>query len=224
ALNELDNYIEIIQDLRRIYKDEINIRIAFEIDYILNQVDILNSKLKRIKHDLDYILGSLHILYSEEGAWCFDDSRFLKEFDQYGSIDNVYLDYYDLQLKMIGNKDFDYDIVSHLDLPKKFGKLPENKDLVQNKVWEVLENIKKRNLVVEINTSGFRKNVGEQYPSMDIIKKMYELDIPILLGSDSHKPKEVAYKFDFMLEKLKDIGYSKFTHFENRKRSFIDIN
>lgn len=220
-LGELDNYIGTVEKLRKKYKNKIDIRLAFEIDYIHNQVEILNSKLKNIENKLDYILGSLHILYSEKGAWCFDDSRFLKEFERYGSVDRVYLEYYDLQLKIIENKNFDYDIVSHLDLPKKFGKLPENKELIQNKVWELLEKIKTSDLVVEINTSGFRKEIGEQYPSIEIIKKMYESDIPILLGSDAHRPEEVGYKFDFMKEILKEIGYSHLAHFKNRKRTFI---
>lgn len=223
-LDEIDNYIETIEQLIEKYQDKIEIRKAFEVDYILNQQDLTKSKLNKVESKLDYILGSLHVLYSEEGPWCFDDSRFLKEFDQYASIDNVYLEYYDLQLKMISDKNLDYDIVSHLDLPKKFGKLPKNKEVIQNKVWEVLEKIKERDLVVEINTSGFRKEIREQYPSEDIIRKMYQLDIPILLGSDAHKPKEVAYRFDWISEQLKEIGYVQFAHFENRNRNFIDIN
>jgi histidinol-phosphatase (PHP family) len=224
TLGEINDYISTVEKLREEYKGKITVRIAFEIDYILNQVDILNSKLKEIQHKLDYILGSLHVLYSDRGPWCFDDSRFLKEFDRYESIDNIYLEYYDLHLKMIKDENFNYDIVSHLDLPKKFGKIPRNKENIQNKVWQVLESIKKRNLVVEINTGGFRKEIGQQYPSMEIIEKMYELDIPILLGSDAHKPIEVGYRFDTIKEELKEIGYSQLAHFEKRKRSFIDIN
>jgi len=223
-LTEIGNYIETVEDLTKKYQQKINIRLSFEVDYILNQEDLLNTQLNKIKGKLDYILGSLHVLYSENGPWCFDDSRFLKEFDLYESIDDVYLEYYEMQLKMIENKNFDFDIVSHLDLPKKFGRLPENKILVQEGVWKVLESIKKRDLTIEINTSGFRKEIGEQYPSIDIIYKMYELDIPIVLGSDAHNPEEVAYMFKDMINILQDIGYSQLGHFKNRKRCFVDIN
>ncbi|MFX0048374.1 MAG: histidinol phosphate phosphatase, partial [Candidatus Hermodarchaeota archaeon] len=76
----------------------------------------------------------------------------------------------------------------------------------------------------EINTSGLRKEVKEQYPSEEIIREMYALDIPILLGSDAHQPKEIAYKFKEVTALLKKIGYNQFAHYEKRKRSYIDIS
>ncbi|MHA1252800.1 MAG: histidinol phosphate phosphatase, partial [Candidatus Helarchaeota archaeon] len=73
------------------------------------------------------------------------------------------------------------------------------------------------------NTGGFRKDVGVQYPEEDIIRKMYDLDIPILLGSDAHSPEEIAWNFKIMIENLKKIGYTQLAHFNKRNRSFIEI-
>jgi histidinol-phosphatase (PHP family) len=222
-VEEMSNYLSIIQKLRKKYENKINVRSAFEIDFIPNQVNKLNRILDNVKNELDYILGSIHILFTERGAWCFDDSRFLDEFNQYETVDHVYIDYYDSIIEMVNTQDFDFDIVSHLDLPKKFNKFPENTDTIMDKVLEVLKAIKKRDLVIEINTSGFRKEVKEQYPSIDIIKKIYELNIPILLSSDAHNPNDIAYRFDLMIKILKNIGFTKLAHFKNRKRIFIDI-
>ncbi len=223
-LEEINDYLQIIEELKEKHEKEINIRIAFEIDYIVNQTIKLNKYLRQFKNNLDYILGSIHVLYSVKGAWTIDDSSFKEEYNLYRSIDEVYLQYYNTQIEMIKNKDFDYDIVSHLDLLKKFNIFPENKNLIMEKVIEVLEHIKKRDLVMEINTGGLRKDVKEQYPSFNIIEKMYELDIPIILSSDAHKPEEIAYKFKDMLIKLKEIGYTQLVHFYKRKRTYIDIN
>ena len=222
-VEEMSKYLSIIQKLKKKYEKKINVRSAFEIDYIPNQVNKLNIVLDKVKNQLDYILGSIHILFTERGPWCFDDSRFLDEFNKYETVDDVYIHYYDSLIKMINTKEFDFDIVSHLDLPKKFNKFPENPDNIMDKVLEVLNSIKKRNLVIEINTSGFRKDIKEQYPSINIIKRIYELDIPILLSSDAHNPNEVAYKFDFIIKILKKIGFTKLAHFKNRKRSYVDI-
>jgi histidinol-phosphatase (PHP family) len=92
-----------------------------------------------------------------------------------------------------------------------------------NKVMQTLEMIKKRDLTIEINTSGLRRDVKEQYPSLEIIKLMYTLDIPILLGSDAHHPDEIAYEFLYIINILKKIGYSQLAHYEKRKRTWIEI-
>ncbi|TFF98693.1 MAG: histidinol-phosphatase HisJ [Promethearchaeota archaeon] len=224
TVKEIQKYLFTIQEAKKKYKKEINVRASFEVDFIINQVPVLNNILDNIKTQLDYILGSIHVLYSERGPWCFDDSRFLGEFNNYESVNDVYLHYYNTMLEMVQEKAFDFDIVSHFDLPKKFNKRPEDDALIMDKIIEVLKQIKERELTIEINTSGFRKEVGEQYPSMKIIQKIHELDIPIVLSSDAHNPKEVGYKFDFMIQKLKEIGFKKLASFENRKRTFIQID
>jgi histidinol-phosphatase (PHP family) len=222
-LREIKGYLLTIQQLKDKYEEQINVRSAFEIDFIPNQINKLNQHLNTLKPQLDYILGSIHILFTENGAWSFDDSRFLDEFEKYKNVDNVYIHYYNSIINMVNNKAFDFDIVSHLDLPKKFNKFPEHPDIIMDKVLEVLNCIKKRDLVIEVNTSGFRKEVKEQYPSIEIIRNIFELDIPIVLSSDAHRPKEIAWRFDDMLDKLKKIGFSKLAHFKGRKRSYIDI-
>ena len=68
-----------------------------------------------------------------------------------------------------------------------------------------------------------RKKIKEQYPSVEIIEKMYELDIPVLLGSDAHKIEEIAYEFKYIIELLKNIGYNQLAHYNKRKRTFIEI-
>jgi histidinol-phosphatase (PHP family) len=124
---------------------------------------------------------------------------------------------------MIKSPTFELDIITHFDLPKKFDRRAVDKEMVMEKAIETLELAKKHDLIIEINTSGLRKEVKEQYPSEEIIRKMYDLDIPILLGSDAHQPKEIAYKFKETMELLKNIGYKQLVHFQERKRSYIEI-
>lgn len=223
VLEEIEIYLSSVESLQGKYQNEINIKLGFEIDYIEGQVDRLNSHLDKIKSRLDYILGSIHVLYTKDGTpWGMDDSRFLDEYNSLGT-DSVFMQYYQSMQKMIKSFDFDLDIVSHFDIPKKFNKVPTSLDLVMNEVDIVLELIKKRDLTIEINTAGFRKEIKEQYPSLEILKKMYELDIPILLGSDAHAPNELAFEFEKIINQLKNIGYAQLASFDKRKRHFIEI-
>jgi len=221
--NNLETYILQLDNLKEKYVNQIHVRSAFEIDFFKHQDHLLNKYLKNYMAKLDYILGSVHVLFGKAGIFAFDDGRFLNKYKEYDVNDEIYIEYYDSLQVMIKSPTFELDIVTHFDLPKKFDKSIEDKDKVMEKVIETLELVKKHDLTVEINTSGLRKKVKEQYPSIDIIKHIYELDIPILLGSDAHKPEEVAYEFKSITKMLKNIGFNQLAHFEKRKRSFIDF-
>jgi histidinol-phosphatase (PHP family) len=222
TLEEIENYLSVAESLREKYETQIQIKIGFELDYLIDQEKALNAHLDKYMPRLDYLLGSQHIQEGEKGTWCLDDERFLENYKAFG-IDYVYIEYYQKMQKMLTSKEFDFDIVSHFDLPKKFNKLPTNKELIENEVSKTLELVKKGKHVVEVNTGGIRKDINEQYPSEKIIKKMYELDIPILLGSDAHNPNEVGYEFKNIIKKLKEIGYIQLVSFDKRVKSFIDI-
>ncbi|MBY9015413.1 MAG: histidinol-phosphatase HisJ [Candidatus Lokiarchaeota archaeon] len=222
-LYDLDSFILQLENLREKYADQIHVRFAFEIDYFKHQDYILNKYLKKYIDKLDYILGSVHVLFGKAGTFAFDDGRFLNKYKEYEVNDEIYLEFYNSLQEMIKSPTFELDIVTHFDLPKKFDKRVVDKDKVMEKVIETLELVKKHDLTVEINTSGLRKKVKEQYPSIDIIHTIYDLDIPILLGSDAHKPEEVGYEFQSITKMLKNIGFTQFAHYKKRSRSFIDI-
>jgi len=223
SLNEVDIYLSIIEKLKEKYKNKIQLRVAFEVDYFKSEESFLKLQINNRLNNLDYILGSVHILHGKSKLFAFDDRRFLSMYKEYDSIDNIYLQYYHKLQDMITSDEFDIDVVSHFDLPKKYNKRFIDKNLVMNEAIKTLELVKKRDLTIEINTGGLRKKVKEQYPSLEIIKEMYELGIPILLGSDAHHPNEVGYKFKKIIKLVSKIGYNKLAHFYKRKRTFIEI-
>ncbi|TFG17815.1 MAG: histidinol-phosphatase HisJ [Promethearchaeota archaeon] len=223
-LGELDLYLSRVKNLKEKYQNIIEIKLAFELDYIKPQVSAHKPYLKPYSEDLDYILGSVHILLRNGKLFAFDDNRFLNDYQLYESINQIYIDYYHIMQDMISSSDFSFDIISHFDLPKKYNKQPEDAEIIADHIDKTLELIRKKDLTIEINTSGWRKEVKEQYPSKKIIKKMYELDIPILLGSDAHRPDEVGYRFKEALKLVRDIGYNQLAYFDKRKRSFIEIS
>ena len=77
-----------------------------------------------------------------------------------------------------------FDIVGHLDLIKVFKFLPK-KD-IRLIAKETLHEIKKANLVLEINSAGIRKPIAETYPSIQLLEMAYEMGIDITFGSDAH--------------------------------------
>lgn len=112
-----------------------------------------------------------------------------------------------------------FDIVGHLDLIKVFKFLPTKEIKVLAK--QSLKEIKKANMVIEINAAGFRKPIEEQYPSRDLLELAYELDIPITFSSDAHSVEQVGFKYENCINIAKEIGYTKCMSFEKREKQLV---
>ena len=221
---DLENYISTALRLKEKYEKQIQVKIGFEIDYIKTQVEKHRAYLQPFVHNLDYIIGSIHNLHTEfMGLFPFDDFRIINHYQNYAKIDDLFLAYYETLKDMVTSKSFNFNIIGHFDLPKKFDKHPENEDLIMDKVFAILKLVKERGYVIELNSSGLRKPIKEQYPSEKILHLMRDLDIDVILGSDAHNPNEIAFEFERMHELLKECGFSRISHFDNLNKSYINI-
>lgn len=224
GVDQIENYITKAINLKEKYNKRIKVKIGFEIDFIKNQEGKHLSFLMPVIKSLDYIIGSIHNLHTEfMGLFPFDDSRCKKYYKNYAKIDDLFLDYYGTLLEMLRSEVFRFNIIGHFDLPKKFNKHPENEELILNEIYEVLKLVKKRKVVIELNSSGLRKPAKEQYPSEKILNLMNDLDCDIILGSDAHHPNQIAYKFDKMYYLLKKCGFKQISHFDHFEQSYITI-
>ena len=205
-LSQSKIYEQDILNLKEQYKDQIDILLGYEVDYMSNpaflEKDILNA-------NVDYLIGSVHFLDS----WGFDNPEFLQQY-QNKDIDKIWEDYFEAITNMAKTNYF--NIVGHLDLIKVFKFLPK-KDikLIASKA---LKQIKKSNMVIEINSAGFAKPIGEQYPSISLLELAFELDIPITFGSDAHSIDKIGYKYDQVKKIAQNIGYTKCTIFRNKQQ------
>lgn len=203
---QTESYINLINEKREIYRDNISIKIGFEVDYPLK--DSFDKKYLADPR-LDYLIGSCHYL----GDWAFDHSDNVSEFE-IRDIDEVYAEYYK-NIEDIAQCGY-FNIIAHFDLVKKFGYRPKSD--FSRIIERLAEIISKKGIAVEINTAGLRKPAREIYPSDDIIEILYYKNVPITLGSDSHKPEEVGYMFYSAIEKVRKAGYRKISGFSKRKR------
>ena len=224
GVNQIENYITEAVNLKERYAGEIQVKIGFEIDFIKNQVGKHLSFLTPVIDSLDYIIGSIHNLHTKfMGLFPFDDDRCKKYYKNYAKIDDLFLEYYRTLQEMLLSEIFRFNIIGHFDLPKKFNKHPENEEQIMNVIEKVLKLAKKRKVVIELNSSGLRKPIKEQYPSEKILNLMNDLDCDIILGSDAHDPSQIAYKFDKMYYLLKKCGFRRISHFDHFEKSYIKI-
>ena len=212
-LEEKAIYEKWINDAKEKYKDKIKVLLAYEVDYLNGYVldEILNSKV-------DYLIGSVHFLQNKNELWGFDNPEFIGVYASV-DIDKVWTDYFDAIKSMAKTNIF--DIVGHLDLIKVFRFLPKKDIRIIAK--EALREIKKSNMVLEINPAGLRKPISETYPSRQLLEEAYSLGIEITFGSDAHSVEHIGFGYEHSINLAKEIGFNKCMTFENRDRELVDF-
>lgn len=209
-----DFYENEVKHLREKYKNDIEILLAYEVDFMQDKSLMLDEILNA---NVDYLIGSVHFIQEKnDGLWGFDNPEFIGKYKE-KNIDDIWIDYFEVIELMAKSKYF--DIVGHLDLIKVFKYLP-NKD-IRIIAANALKAIKKSNMVLEINAAGLRKPIAEPYPSSTLLEMAYELDIPITFSSDAHAVDQIGFKYDEVIKFAKEIGYSKCVTFKNRDKKLV---
>jgi histidinol-phosphatase (PHP family) len=204
SFSDMQNYEQEVLNLKDEFREQIDIRLGYEVDYLPGFIDKLV-----LEANVDYLIGSVHFI----DKWGFDNPEFIGEYKN-KNIDDIWQEYFEAIKEMANSGKF--QIVGHLDLIKVFNFLPK-KD-IRLIAKDAISAIKKANMAVEINTAGFRKPVKEAYPSKLLLQMCYELDIPITFGSDAHKIEQIGYKYQDAVAFAKEIGYKSCVSFINKNK------
>lgn len=199
--DETSDYLEELISFRE--RGEIEVRMGLEIDWFEGHRSLILPYLESLP--LDYRIGSVHFVDLEaiDADASFWSSKSEDERDQ------VHLKYWHLIREMAESNLF--DIAAHLDLPKKFGYYPS--PAVTPAINEALDAIAAHKLVVECNTAGFGKACADAYPSLEILKKCRQREIPVTLSSDAHVPEHLLFQFENGLARLKEAGFTSIARF-----------
>lgn len=159
---------------------------------------------------LDFVLGSVHFL---RGDWAFDHAGEEAEFAR-RDINEVYADYYERITAMARSGLI--DCMSHLDLVKIFGFRPTND--FTDVLDAVLAEIRAADLALELSTAGWRKPVGELYPSDEIIRAALAKGIPFTTASDAHSHVQQGENYERLATKMAKMGIREVALYERHER------
>lgn len=220
---EVPEYFQTAQELKLRYQDQIEVRIGMEVDFALKtDPDCATSLRPELANwPFDYIYGCVHAITPFEETWEVDDELFLDHWDQ--GYNDIYFTVYWRSVHAAIKADL-FDVIGHLDLPKKFGKVPEHPEQISPLVDEAVALLADHNIVTELNTAGWYKPVAEQYPSFEILQKLAQADVGILLGSDAHDPVNVGRDFEQALVLLREAGFNELCEFSERKCTRVPID
>jgi len=222
--DKLPDYLSELKFLKNEFKNQLQIYIGLEIDYIPGIIganfDFINTL------NLDYTIGAIHFagFDKENHPWQLDSNAVIFEQglkEVYGGDIQVLVEKYYRLISEMALKE-NPDIIAHLDLIKKNN--PKEKYFSEDESWyrdaviDTLKTISESRSIIEVNTGGLaRKRCDALYPSNWILEIIRDMKIPITLSSDAHQPSFLTAGFKNASEVLLDIGFKELSIFNGDK-------
>ena len=173
--------------------------------------------------DFDYLLAAIHdIKWHDSPIIIMDPREGSDALKKYG-IEKINLEYINKLIKLV-DTDF-FDVIAHFDNHRVLMRpnVPQYSETTWQKLLDLLNKIKNKGMAVEINTSGTLKGIGSQFPTDEIVKEMIQRNIPLILGSDAHRPEYIGYMFEEFIKKARKWGLSHLCTYEKREQRLVKI-
>lgn len=204
-----DQYLYHLLSLRDKYKSQIRVNFGIE----LGMQDHLSRKnaIYAKSHDFDFIIASSHL--------CNGKDPYYKEFFEGRDETEAYHEYFKYISECISSC-MSFDVYGHLDYILRYGP-NKNAHFTYGEYAEDIDKILNRLIDngkgIEVNSSGFAYGMHGPHPSMEILLRYKELGGELItIGSDAHKPEDVARGFKETEELLLECGYKFYSVFDGR--------
>ena len=213
---DTDAYREHCMECRDKYKDRIDVR--FGIEYGCQTHLGQHNKDYVNKYPFDFVIASQHLV---DGI-----DVYYPDYFEGMSEKEAYRRYFEATLESICMID-EYDIFGHIDYVVRYGpdknknyRYKDHEDVLE----EILKQLIKRGKGIELNTAGFKKLGDDANPSREILARYRELGGEIItIGSDAHKPEDVAGCFDRARALLEGLGFEYYCIFGKRRPQFLSL-
>lgn len=198
------------------FSDKINVLAGVEFS-LRSDVDNIAQEIVNT-YDFDFVIGSSHDVKGVDFFW--------PEFYDGRTIHEVYTLYYENLLDVVRNCNA-YDVLGHFDYIKRLGKIVYD-DTVCADCHEIIDAILKivisKGKGIEINTAGITYGIGHLHPHINILRQYVNLGGEIItVGSDAHRPENIAQHFDVAHDVLQQLGVKYIARFNRRKPIFTNI-
>ena len=188
--------------LQEKYQDRIEIGLGIEVGYNPNYLEEIERRLAL--YTWDRIGISYHFLETDSAHLNMVSRKQVNidALDQLG-VQEVVTKYYE-NLKDAVEK-VPGQVLCHIDAVLRHHPNVEINPKHLSLIDELLDSAALKNMSLEVNTSNYRiKN--EPSPSLDILRKAIKKNIPLVAGSDAHRPEDVGRHFDRLPGLMEEIG------------------
>lgn len=202
-INDLSTYFKLTQTLQKKYRDQIEISIGFEVDYLEGFEDFTKRFLDEYGPMTQENILSVHFMKgTNDKFYCVDDGveNFSAGFRDW--LDNpqvVFQHYYSTVLKSVEANLGDYSPqrIGHMSLIRKyqdyFNLTEQINDSNTRLALLCLTKMKEKNRELDLNLAGLYKPLcNDFYPGEQILRMAQKLAIPLIYGSDAHNIESVG--------------------------------
>ena len=201
---DLDQYVEVALAAKA---EGLPVVLGLEVDHYAGRMHEVAALLDG--YPFDVLLGSVHWI----GAWGFDnfaDGAFAREWDV-RPIETVW-DQYTTALEELADSGV-CDVLAHPDLCKISGRRPDVPDEFHDRMAEAAA---RSGMAAEVSSAGWRKPVGEAYPSAPLLSRFRKAGVPVTTASDAHNLERVAERRSDLADLLQHAGYDTLAAYRAR--------
>lgn len=172
------------------------------------------------QYPFDFLIASQHLTERQDPYYA--------EFWNGRSAEDGLRSYYQEMLANLRQMpDEAFDTLGHLDYIVRYANkhipdfiTPDCSDLTD----EILRTLIAGNKCLEVNTAGLKYGLEHPNPHEDILRRYLELGgTRITIGSDAHRPEHIAYDFDAAASILKELGFTEYTIFRQRRPYTVSL-
>jgi histidinol-phosphatase (PHP family) len=214
-------YAAAIAEARAKFGDRLKIRKGVEVTYLPALEREIAESVEGKGYDC--VAGGVHLIFGGEGG-ISEEMEALETFSRHEPFE-VYADYFEQVAAAVRSGLF--DVICHLDLVQRYGvQYLKEFDFSRwyGQLRRILEGMIKREIALEINSSGLRQAPNSPYPSRAVLKLYRELGGRLItLGSDAHQPENLATGLDPCREMVQSLGGLEAVSFEERRPAPLQL-
>ena len=167
-----EKYLKVIDELQIKYKNQIKILKGLEMEYVEDDIELL----KYLRSKLDYMIFGCHYYVSK---------------DLNGEVSSYRVDNHEKLESYVRTveKGLETNLFRILAHPDIFMVSYNQQDEFSLKMCQrIIDACKKNNVLIEINANGLRSPKYEKYPNREFFELVKKNNMPVVIGSDCHKP------------------------------------
>lgn len=222
----IDKMQPTFEKLHAEYDGKMNIYFGVEIGQPMYNLHVAEKILA--EHDYDFIIGSVHRTCHYEHMGKIPDNEFDRK--------RVMIEYWEDMLNLVEWGKF--CTLAHITFLLRFTSVDTPTGVVVEKteraqaaydthkkiIDKILETIVKKDIALEVNTSGYRRGLGGPMANAPFIKRYRELGGRLItVGSDAHQASDIAKDTDKCYALLRELGFGEICVYKKKEPIFIKI-